>query len=102
MFLVVCLVAALVVVVVLCVVLMGWFVLRRVDQADIPVALLGLAHLTSALSGLVPWAKPTSPPALPQRCGHEPEVVPPAPAPVVVLVYRESVGNSLTSGAGQP
>ncbi|MFF2864705.1 hypothetical protein ACFVSX_33080 [Streptomyces rubiginosohelvolus] len=63
----------------LLVAVMGWAVLRRADRADLPAALLGLAHVISALCGLLPWGRPTPPPALPQRPeagDREPEAVP--------------------------
>jgi hypothetical protein len=65
----------------------AWVALRRVDRADLPVALLGLAHVISALCGLLPWGRPTPPPALPQPAAHNPE--PPASSPTVVLVRSE-------------
>lgn len=75
----------------LLVAVVSWVVLRRVDRADVPVALLGLAHVVSALCGLLPWGKPSPPPALPQQRGAEPEVA----GPTVVLVREETAGASL-------
>ncbi|WDO11252.1 hypothetical protein ME763_37700 (plasmid) [Streptomyces murinus] len=51
----------------LLVAVMAWACLRRVDQHELPVVLLGLAHVISALCGLLPWGRPTPPPALPQQ-----------------------------------
>ncbi|GHI25538.1 hypothetical protein Shyd_69090 [Streptomyces hydrogenans] len=51
-------------------------VLRRADQRDLPQALLGLSHVISAMCGLLPWGKPTPPPALPEQAPSEAE--PPA------------------------
>ncbi|MGV9619041.1 hypothetical protein [Streptomyces tendae] len=64
----------------------AWLALRRVDQAQMPVALLGLAHVISALCGLLPWGRPTPPPALPQQSAEDPG--PPA-RPTVILVRPE-------------
>ncbi|GHG35347.1 hypothetical protein [Streptomyces hydrogenans] len=61
-------------------------VLRRADQRDLPQALLGLSHVISAMCGLLPWGKPTPPPALPEQAPSEAE--PPA-APTVVLVREQ-------------
>ncbi|MFF8572728.1 hypothetical protein ACF07F_24980 [Streptomyces sp. NPDC015237] len=65
----------------------AWVALRRVDRADLPVALLGLAHVISALCGLLPWGRPTPPPALPQPAPDTPES--PPGGPTVVLVRPE-------------
>ncbi|WKX23654.1 hypothetical protein [Streptomyces sp. HUAS CX7] len=65
----------------------AFFALRRVDRADLPVALLGLAHVISALCGLLPWGRPTPPPALPHPASDDPE--PPTATPTVVLVRPE-------------
>lgn len=65
---------------------MAWASLRRVDQRDLPVALLGLAHVISALCGLLPWGRPTPPPALPQQSPRENE---PAAESTVVLLRAE-------------
>ncbi|WP_310726889.1 hypothetical protein [Streptomyces sp. N2A] len=70
----------------------AWAVVRRVDQVDLPAALLGLAHVVSALCGLLPWGKPTPPPAFPQLRSANEE--PPA-APNVVLVRGEAASTSL-------
>ncbi|GGT57868.1 hypothetical protein GCM10010271_71850 [Streptomyces kurssanovii] len=64
----------------------SWAVLRRVERADLPVALLGLAHVISALCGFLPWGRPTPPPALPQSASG---VTEPAAEPTVVLVRAE-------------
>ncbi|MFG3552498.1 hypothetical protein [Streptomyces sp. NPDC047725] len=74
----------------------AWFALRRVDRADLPVALLGLAHVISALCGLLPWGRPTPPPALPQPAGEEPE---PAPGPTIVLVRPEPTAPAVVRRA---
>ncbi|MFJ4343326.1 hypothetical protein [Streptomyces sp. NPDC088915] len=60
--------------------------LRRADERDIPEALLGLSHVISAMCGLLPWGKPTPPPALPEKVTSEAE--PPA-TPTVVLVREQ-------------
>jgi hypothetical protein len=86
-----CVVAVLVAMLLL-VAAVAWSVLRRVDRADVPVALLGLAHVISALCGLLPWGKPTPPPALPQPRGEDPDTEPPA-APTVLIVRGETVGG---------
>ncbi|MFG2030520.1 hypothetical protein [Streptomyces sp. NPDC048825] len=86
-----CVVVVLVVIVLL-VAVVAWVVLRRVDRADLPVALLGLAHVISALCGLLPWGKPMPPPALPQPRGGEPDMEPPV-VPTVLVVRGETVGG---------
>ncbi|MFD8005225.1 hypothetical protein [Streptomyces mirabilis] len=78
--------AAVLVVILLLVAAVAWIALRRADRADLPVVLLGLAHVISALCGLLPWGRPAQPPALPQRSTGEPE--PPA-GPTVVLMRAE-------------
>ncbi|ANB03965.1 hypothetical protein SAM40697_6924 [Streptomyces ambofaciens] len=75
----------------------AWVALRRVDRADLPVALLGLAHVISALCGLLPWGRPTPPPALPQPAADDPE--PPAAAPTVVLVRPEPTTPAVVRSA---
>ncbi|MFF8097929.1 hypothetical protein [Streptomyces sp. NPDC016675] len=65
----------------------AFFALRRVDRAQMPVALLGLAHVISALCGLLPWGRPAPPPALPEPAADDPE--PAVAAPTVVLVRPE-------------
>lgn len=75
----------------LLVAVVSWVVLRRVNRADVPVALLGLAHVVSALCGFLPWGKPSPPPALPQQRGPDPE----AAAPTVVLVREVTASSSL-------
>ncbi|MET9347692.1 hypothetical protein [Streptomyces termitum] len=70
-------------------VLVGFFaamILRRVNERDIPEALLGLSHVISSMCGLLPWGKPTPPPALPEKPATEAE---PSAAPTVVLVRAE-------------
>lgn len=79
--------AAVLVAVLLLVASVAWVALRRVDRAELPTALLGLAHVISALCGLLPWGRPTPPPALPQRSAEEAGT--PA-TPVVVLTRTES------------
>ncbi|WP_329375583.1 hypothetical protein [Streptomyces sp. NBC_01483] len=64
----------------------AWVSLRRVDRADLPVVLLGLAHVISALCGLLPWGRPTPPPALPRQSTGEME---PTASSAVVLVRAE-------------
>lgn len=70
----------------------SWAVLRRANRSEVPETLLGLAHMISALCGLLPWGKPTPPPALPQPRGPEPE----AAAPTVVLVREETASAFLS------
>ncbi|WP_030200740.1 hypothetical protein [Streptomyces sp. NRRL S-87] len=48
------------------VVLLGLYAMRRAAQADLPSILLGISHLAAALSGMLPWGRPASPPALPE------------------------------------
>ncbi|WP_405429671.1 hypothetical protein [Streptomyces anulatus] len=62
-------------------------ILRRADQRDFPEVLLGLSHVISALCGLLPWGKPTPPPALPEQATAVAE--PPHPMASVVLVRPE-------------
>ncbi|MEU0853520.1 hypothetical protein ABZ387_37270 [Streptomyces flaveolus] len=71
----------------LLVAVVAWLALRRVDQAGRPATLLGLAHVISALCGLLPWGRPTPPPALPHQTTEDPE--PPAAGPTVILVHPE-------------
>ncbi|MFE7214545.1 hypothetical protein ACFU93_32305 [Streptomyces sp. NPDC057611] len=85
-------VAAVLVAMVLLVAVVAWCVLRRVDRADLPATLLGLAHVISALCGLLPWGKPTPPPALPQPRDGESDTEPPA-VPAVLVVQGETVGG---------
>ncbi len=63
----------------------AWAVLRRTPAADLPIALLGLAHIISALSGLLPWGRPAQPPALPQVPAPDP---PEPEAPSLVMLVR--------------
>lgn len=79
--------AAVLVAILLLVAAVAWVVLRRVDRADLPVVLLGLAHVISALCGLLPWGRPTPPPALPQQATGSAE---PPGSPTVVLMRAES------------
>lgn len=83
--------AAVLVAVLLLVASVAWVTLRRVDRVDLPTALLGLAHVISALCGLLPWGRPTPPPALPQR---SPEDAGPPAEPVVVLMRTEPAAGS--------
>ncbi|MFD9081721.1 hypothetical protein [Streptomyces erythrochromogenes] len=46
------------------VVLLGLYAMRRSAQADLPNILLGISHLAAALSGMLPWGRPATPPAL--------------------------------------
>ncbi|WP_121751217.1 hypothetical protein [Streptomyces sp. E2N166] len=75
----------------------AFFALRRVDRADLPVALLGLAHVISALCGLLPWGRPTPPPALPQPTAEDTE--PPAAGSTVVLVRPEPTAPAVVRRA---
>ncbi|WP_369228778.1 hypothetical protein [Streptomyces sp. R21] len=68
--------------------IVAWCVIRRVDLADLPAALLGLAHVISALCGFLPWGKPTPPPALPQTQEGGPD----QEKPTVVLIQGEADG----------
>jgi hypothetical protein len=65
---------------------MAWVALRRVDGDDLPAVLLGLAHVISALCGLLPWGRPTPPPALPHPPAGQAE---PSASPTVVLLRAE-------------
>lgn len=85
--------AAVLTVMLLLVAVVSWAVLRRVDQDQLPAALLGLAHMVSALCGVLPWGKPMPPPALPQPQTSAPE--PESGAMAVVLVREESAGGTL-------
>lgn len=78
--------AAVLVAILLLVAVMAWASLRRVDQRDLPVVLLGLAHVISALCGLLPWGRPTPPPALPQQSSGGTDST---AEPTVVLVHAE-------------
>ncbi|WP_405483229.1 hypothetical protein [Streptomyces anulatus] len=62
-------------------------ILRRADERDFPQVLLGLSHVISALCGMLPWGKPTPPPALPEQAAPGTEPAPPATS--VVLVRAE-------------
>ncbi|MET8221220.1 hypothetical protein [Streptomyces hirsutus] len=84
--------AAVLMTMLLLVAVVSWGVLRLVNQDQLPVALLGLAHVISALCGFLPWGKPTPPPALPQPQAPEPE----SGAMTVVLVQEEPAGGTLT------
>ncbi|WP_329182798.1 hypothetical protein [Actinacidiphila glaucinigra] len=66
--------------------------LRRVEQADLPAALLGLAHVISALCGLLPWGKPVPPPGLPSAPTVD---APPEGVPTVVLVQGETAEGTI-------
>jgi hypothetical protein len=46
--------------------------LNRAERADVAETLLGLSYVISALSGLLPWGRPSSPPALPGRPAPNP------------------------------
>ncbi|WP_333749502.1 hypothetical protein [Streptomyces sp. IBSBF 2394] len=84
--------AAVLVVMVLLVTVVAWIVLHRADRADFPAVLLGLAHVISALCGLLPWGKPTPPPALPQAHLNSQETEPLA-APTVIVVREEGAAS---------
>ncbi|MET9388092.1 hypothetical protein ABZY09_45720 [Streptomyces sp. NPDC002928] len=53
--------------------------LNRTERADVAQTLLGLSHVISALCGLLPWGRPSSPPPLPARSAPDG----PAAEPVV-------------------
>ncbi|GGN40839.1 hypothetical protein [Streptomyces fuscichromogenes] len=78
--------AAVLVSILLLIGIVAWVALRRVNRADLPVVLLGLAHVISALCGLLPWGRPTPPPALPQQSAGETE---PVAGSTVVLMRAE-------------
>ncbi|MFH9800455.1 hypothetical protein [Streptomyces virginiae] len=59
--------------VVVCTALLGLYAVRRSAQADLPNVLLGISHIAAALSGMLPWGRPATPPALAE----------PAPSPVL-------------------
>ncbi|MFD6821960.1 hypothetical protein ACFWC5_16535 [Streptomyces sp. NPDC060085] len=46
--------------------------LNRTERADVAETLLGLSYVISALSGLLPWGRPSTPPALPARLAADP------------------------------
>lgn len=79
--------ATVLVAILLLVAVLVWGCLRRVDQRDLPVVLLGLAHVISALCGLLPWGRPTPPPALPQQSSDRTDSS--AAESTVVLVRAE-------------
>jgi len=87
--------AAVVVATLLLIAAVSWVALRRVERADLPVALLGLAHMIAALGGLLPWGRPTPLPPLPQQPsgGTEPTT------PTVVLVRGDVVEGTVTRRA---
>lgn len=68
-------------------------VVRQADRADLPAVLLGLSHVISSLSGLLPWGRPTSLPGLPESSPQEQ-----IPAPTVVLVRHEPELRSARRG----
>ncbi|MFJ2825848.1 hypothetical protein ACIO7M_32770 [Streptomyces toxytricini] len=71
--------------------LLAVMTLRRIDERDIPQALLGLSHIISAMGGLLPWGKPTPPPALPETPTTAPEpTATPAGAATAVLIREQS------------
>ncbi|WP_030815952.1 hypothetical protein [Streptomyces sp. NRRL S-337] len=68
---------------------LGWLIARRAAPADLPQVLLGLSHVISAFCGLLPWGKPSVPPALlkPGVSDPEPSTVPPQ----TLVVMRNDV-----------
>ncbi|MET9085636.1 hypothetical protein ABZX77_27770 [Streptomyces sp. NPDC004237] len=70
-------------------------VLRRVEEDKLPVALLGLAHVISALGGLLPWGRPTPPPPLPQQPSGETE----STKPTMVLVQGDNAEGAVARRA---
>ncbi len=70
-------------------------ILRRADERDLPQVLLGLSHVISALCGLLPWGKPTPPPALPEQRAADPE---PPVTSAVVLVRTEPAAPVVLPG----
>ncbi|AVH54623.1 MULTISPECIES: hypothetical protein [Streptomyces] len=77
------------------VVCIAWLIARRTPSADLPQVLLGLSHVISALCGLLPWGKPSAPPALQPPPAVEQE---PAAVPTVVVVRSETALRSAGSG----
>ncbi|MFD1277255.1 hypothetical protein ACFQ51_51720 [Streptomyces kaempferi] len=73
--------AALVAIVLLCAVV-AVAALNRTERADVAQTLLGLSHVISASSGLLPWGRPSSLPALLASSV-------PAPAPVAKSAGQE-------------
>jgi hypothetical protein len=90
--------AAVLVAILLLVMLVAWIALRRVEQADLPVALLGLAHVISALCGLLPWGRPTPPPALPQSPIGDAQ----SAARPTVLLLREDTADGTVARRAEP
>ncbi|MFJ9411390.1 resistance to Congo red protein [Streptomyces sp. NPDC101393] len=86
-----CAVAVLVAILLL-VMVVTWVALRRVEQGDLPSALLGLAHIISALCGLLPWGRPTPPPALPQQPTVDTQS---ATGPTVLLVREGTTDGTM-------
>ncbi|MER5386378.1 hypothetical protein ABT040_40125 [Streptomyces sp. NPDC002688] len=88
--------AAVLVAILLLVMVVAWVALRRVEQAELPVALLGLAHVISALCGLLPWGRPAPPPALPQPLIGEMRS---AAGPTVLLVQEDTADGTVARRA---
>ncbi|MFJ1556890.1 hypothetical protein [Streptomyces mirabilis] len=67
----------------------SWLIARRAAPADLPQVLLGLSYVISAFCGLLPWGKPSLPPALLQPVVPDPE--PSTVPPQTLVVMRNDV-----------
>ncbi|WP_406165074.1 hypothetical protein OIE52_00450 [Streptomyces canus] len=79
--------------------LMAWLITRRAAPDDLPQVLLGLSHVISAFCGLLPWGKPSVPPAPPQPIvpDHEPSTLPAQ----TLVVMRNDVALQPGDGEGR-
>jgi hypothetical protein len=66
---------------------MAWLITRRAAPDDLPQVLLGLSHVISAFCGLLPWGKPSVPPAPLQPIVPDPE---PSTLPAQTLVVMQN------------
>ncbi|MGW3324016.1 hypothetical protein [Streptomyces virginiae] len=84
------------------VVLLGLYAMRRSAQADLPNVLLGISHLAAAFSCMLPWGRPTTPPAL-----AEPAASPAPPGAeglvdsVVLIRDTRTLRSGIPRGGGQ-
>lgn len=77
---------------------MSWLITRRAAPDDLPQVLFGLSHVISAFCGLLPWGKPSVPPAPLQPVVPDPE---PSTLPAQTLVVmRNDVALQPGSGGG--
>jgi hypothetical protein len=78
---------------------MGWMITRRAAPDDLPQVLFGLSHVISAFCGLLPWGKPSVPPAPLQPAVPDPE---PSTLPAqIMVVMRNDVALQPGSGEGR-